>query len=581
MPNPPDQPRELPPGVWEPPPVRRGAEAADELQTHAITTADAHAPRVSKRRAWWFILGLSIVVFGILGGVGWWIYQTVQNSEEVRFAQAKAEYEQGQYGSAESKFRDLAERFPNSEHAEEYRFLQAWSNRCRSLTDADTNLTAALEKLASFIKDHKNDPFMIQYSHDAGQLLLKQAKRFAEQNGSPRNDEPLVTAQHIEQLRRMVEGLGTDALTKADGKQIDEDLNKVRTAVAAWRERQEVLSQLRMRPRESPMAAIKRAQLLLQKKERERPGFRQDDEVQTAMAHLYTAHLASVVYQPHGEEGVPNGGPVRREDEGESLLFAPLLPTAAPGNARKNDPIVLALARGVLYALKQSNGELKWAQRVGIDTTVLPQRVPPSAAIPDERLLVLSADTQTLTALDTHGDSLWEYHVGQPVLGRPVIIDQLAYLAAYDGWVHEIELAQGKLLGRYPLGQRLTCGGTREGVSKRIYFPADDSCIYVLDVQERRCLTILYDGHPSGSLRSEALIIPPEKRAAVPDEPENEGRRAISSSIRGMASMPCNCACSSCPCKMAMRPPWFSKRRRNWPAGRGSSRNTTARNWRC
>jgi len=137
------------------------------------------------------------------------------------------------------------------------------------------------------------------------------------------------------------------------------------------------------------------------------------------------------------------------------------LGTAAPGNARKNDPIVLALARGVLYALKQSNGELKWATRVGIDTTVLPQRVPPSATNPDERLLVLSADTQTLTALDTNGDSLWEYPVGQPVLGRPVLMDQRAYLAAYDGWVHEIELAQGKLLGRYPLGQRLTCGGTR------------------------------------------------------------------------------------------------------------------------
>ena len=98
------------------------------------------------------------------------------------------------------------------------------------------------------------------------------------------------------------------------------------------------------------------------------------------------------------------------------------------------------------------------------------------------------------------------------MLGRPIIIGQRAYLAAYDGWVHEIELSRGQLLGRWRLGQRLTRGGAREGDTSRIYFPADDSCIYVLDVnpQSRRCVTILYDGHRSGSLRSEPVIIPPE-----------------------------------------------------------------------
>ncbi|MGH7168779.1 MAG: hypothetical protein ACRELG_00685, partial [Gemmataceae bacterium] len=157
------------------------------------------------------------------------------------------------------------------------------------------------------------------------------------------------------------------------------------------------------------------------------------------------------------------------------------------------------------------NGEVKWVKRVGIDTTVLPQRVPASQASP-ELLLVLSADAQTLLALSTEGDLQWEYPVGQRVLGRPIIIDQRAYLAAYDGWIHEIELSRGQLLGRWYLGQRLTRGGAREGDSNRIYFPADDSCIYVLDVSPtvRRCVAILEDGHRSGSLRSKPVLIPPE-----------------------------------------------------------------------
>ena len=94
----------------------------------------------------------------------------------------------------------------------------------------------------------------------------------------------------------------------------------------------------------------------------------------------------------------------------------------------------------------------------------------------------MSADTRTLSALNTKGDIEWEYHIGQPVLGRPVIIKQRAYLAAYDGWIHEIELAGGNLIGRYDLGQPLTSGGAHEAGTDRIYFPADDSCVYVLDV---------------------------------------------------------------------------------------------------
>jgi outer membrane protein assembly factor BamB len=503
------QPRELPPGVWEPPPVRRGPDASTEpvAQPAAPAPAEVPPPPRKKRRAWFLIALLILVPVGVVGGVGWLLYQAVHKTEEVRFAEAMTEYEQGKYGSAASQFRDLAERFPASAHNAEYRFLHDWASLCSGLTDTDTNPAAAADKLEAFVKEHPKDPLMARVGHDAGQLVLRLAKTFVERNGSPADEEPLRIADRIDQVRRTVQGIGPDALTKPESAQIDADLGRVRTAVARWRERQEVLRQLRARAGEAPMDAIKRIRLLLEAKDRVQSGFSQDAEIQAALARLYEAHLASIVYQPRGERrSAPPSE--RREDDAPSLLFAPLLPATAPGSAPRNDRIVLALARGVLYALKQSNGELKWATRVGVDTTVLPERVPASPASP-ERLLVLSADAQTLTALDTSGEQLWEYHVGQPVLGRPIVIRQRAYLAAYDGWVHEIELSEGGLIGRYPLGQRLTCGGTREGDSDRIYFPADDSCIYVLDVGEHRAVTILYDGHPSGSLRSEPIIVPP------------------------------------------------------------------------
>jgi outer membrane protein assembly factor BamB len=503
----PEGPRELPPGAWEPPPVRRGAEAVAEVVEEA-PPEEAHTPAVTKRHAWGIIFLLFFGVVGILGGGGVLIYFAVHKSEEARFAEALEEYRQGKYSSAASKLHELAQRFPESEHAPKYRFLEEWAALCSDLTNSDTDLNGNIGKLDSFLKDHKADPYWAEYGQDAGKMLANLSKTFAERNANPRDDSPLAVAKSIEQLRDAVKQLSDDALSKEQAGQIDTELAGVRTAVARWRERQEVLVQLTRKPGELPYDAIKRARLVLERKDQARPGFSQDAEMQAAMTRLYDEHMQSVAYKPRTEPPPPPKAE-RGEDKGRSLLFAPLLPTAAPGAASRNEPIVLALVRGVLYALKQSNGELKWAIRVGVDTTVLPHRVPASA-VSRERLLVLSADAQTLTALDDDGQQLWEYHVGQAVLGRPVIIGQRAYLAAYDGWVHEIELAEGQLLGRYSLGQRLTSGGAREGDSKRIYFPADDSCIYVLDVGEQRCVHILYDGHPSGSLRSEPIVVPPD-----------------------------------------------------------------------
>jgi len=507
-PEAPDQPRELPPGMWEPPPVRRGADGGEkDTQAQEETAASTtHRPRMHKRRAWLAIAVIFLLTFGGLGGGGVWAWLKFHRSEEARSGQARDDYKNDSFKNAEDEYRELAQKFPDSAHAEEYRFLADWCAECRAVSDPDADPAVSVSRLDRFINEHK-DPLKGENGRAAGKLLLKLTKAFTARNANPTDEQLLTAADQIEQLRRTVESLGPDALTKEEAGSIDADVAKVREAVAKARKRREILAELVQRPKEPPMEAIKRSRDLLERMKRELPGIDQDPKAQAALTRLEEAHRAKVVYQPREDAPRPI---VRPEDDAETLVFDSLLSPKWLGKGPEKDPIVLALVRGVLYALKQSNGKVLWAWRVGIDTSVLPQRVPASQASP-ELLLVLSADTQTLVALDIKGDVLWEYPVGQRVLGRPVIIDHRAYLAAYDGWIHEIELSGGQLLGRWYLGQRLTRGGTREGDTSRIYFPADDSCIYVLDVspKERRCVAILEDGHRSGSLRSEPVIIPP------------------------------------------------------------------------
>src|SRR5262249_54052577 len=126
------------------------------------------------------------------------------------------------------------------------------------------------------------------------------------------------------------------------------------------------------------------------------------------------------------------------------------------------DGVVFALARGMLYALAQKDGELLWATRVGIDTTTLPVRLPAGETTP-EIALVLSSDTNVLTARDVRtGRVRWRHDLEAPCLGRPALIGNRAYVPTYDGRVHEIEVVDGQLVGWYKVGQPLTVGCTHQ-----------------------------------------------------------------------------------------------------------------------
>ncbi|HLJ97471.1 MAG TPA: PQQ-binding-like beta-propeller repeat protein, partial [Gemmataceae bacterium] len=144
---------------------------------------------------------------------------------------------------------------------------------------------------------------------------------------------------------------------------------------------------------------------------------------------------------------------------------------------------------------------------VGIDTATLPVLLPAAPPYP-ELLLALSADRHTIMALEPlTGKPAWQHRLSAPSLGRPVIVDRKAYVATYDGYVHEIETALGFVLGHFELGQHLTVGGVRQEGTPLLYFPGDSDYVYVLDMAARKCVAILHTGHPSGSLRSEPIVV--------------------------------------------------------------------------
>jgi outer membrane protein assembly factor BamB len=515
------QPRELPPGAWETPPVQRpgggdswpaaaeeglpGLPAAGPDEAHEAQADELHTPRVSKKHSLLVSALMLLVVFGGLGLGTLFVVKAFWQTEADRARLADEAYRADKFRDAQERYHQLGETYPTSEQAPRYRFLEQLSALRAGMADQGIPTDATLDQVDQFIAEHKQDPQLKEHARDLGASLVKLIDEYVK-IADPETRQPLAVMKRAREVLAHVEEIDPEkeAVTRAEKTKIGSDFASLAQNVARAEHRQQVVQEIQKLARHPSAETIKNVRNLLKREEAGNPEIASRPEVVGAMRTLYAGHLDSVKYDP-GPVKKETAGP--REEVRPSIVFDPRVPGLPVGDP-SDDQVVLALARGVLYALDAGNGRVKWATRVGIDTNTLPTRVPARDPLP-ERILVLSADTRTLTALTTDGVPLWKYQLSDPCLGRPLVVDQRAYLPTYDGLVHEIELAEGHLLGRYNLHQHLTMGGAREGKSKRLYFPADDFCVYVLDVEQHRCEAILYTGHPANSIKSEPIVVPP------------------------------------------------------------------------
>jgi outer membrane protein assembly factor BamB len=507
-----DGPRELPPGAWEAPPIRHPdlVEAKNEpafpdpALFSAVVPHPPHeevVPVVSKHRARRVMVVILVLLLSGLGAGGYLVWDYFKNREGRLAEAARSQFKDQHYREAARQFKELLDQFPNSPNVPEYRFKFDLAD-LRTRLESATDVTATLGQIEQFTKENGKNPLLKENARVLGEPLARLLTGLDEMVRDPKPEVGDLLANlevALRNLQKEVPGL----VSSEEHAKIGQGFARIRDRLAKDRQRNELIERLKaLKPTPQDIQAARR---LVQREAEILPDVSQNPAVLEALNKLYEAHRATVVYKP--ETGYGAGRNARPDVPGTTVVVDPLI-RGVPPEAPANDSIELALARGVLYALSRTNGKVKWLVRVGIDTTALPVRVPATAAS-RERILVLSADTETLTALDSEGNQLWEYRLGAPCLGRPVVVDQLAYLATYKGEVHEIELAGGRLIGRFHLGGRLSVGGARQEGTNLVYFPADEACVYVLDVSEHQCKAILYSGHPSGSLRGEPLVIPP------------------------------------------------------------------------
>jgi hypothetical protein len=505
----------VPKEVEEPPAIRWGAgvEApephmeeqpeVEAIERDSKTYEDEEYIKPRSRWAKWLIFAVLFFSVGGLGVGSYFVWLAQSTKEERLAAEADEDFKRGDFSGAAKSYTTLAKDYPNSEKFELYRFRADMSElRDRLAKTISPTLIEELTHAEQFLQERSTHPLLPEHMSGFGNALVKMLVDFADTSAKePKDDESLKTVARAEPVLKLAKAV---KLPKDDKPvpwaNVDRAFDGLRQSIVRMKERERILVELRSLAKPT-YASILDVENFLKMIEGQYPDVPGSAEVRKIVDDQIAGHLATIKYTDQPEEMKPL--PTERQEP--TLVFDPLLQEYPIPVAR--DELGLVLSRGVLYGVRRSTGTIRWARRVGIDTTTLPVRVPARVGS-QERILVLSSDDPpTLTALDVNGDPLWQHPLQSAALGRPVVVDQRAYLATFEGDVREIELISGKLLGVFKLGQRLTQGGALEKDTSRVYFPADDGCIYVLDVREKKCLKILYTRHAAGSLRGEPILL--------------------------------------------------------------------------
>jgi outer membrane protein assembly factor BamB len=513
---------------WEtPPPVRAaGGDAIppDSRSEESVSPSPLPPPSAAakRRRSLRMAIALGILAAAVVTTAGVFAWSALRETEENLFQAGKALYDEGKFAQASAKFDRLVQDYPDSPRYDEYDLLAALS-RARDDAERNPNISpeTALRGLEYFASHYDQKPAFEAYRSDfthalevvtenlatSASVLLEPLRGIQTlKDRVARATDLLGKAEQAQALAKKYYPKGGLSPRKAGGdgnggpdSRITELVASVRPRIALARKRLDAFALLNtLKP---TGLNIRRAKDLIA-----REGLQDEPPALDVLERLREQFFASIAYSQEKEAVAPEK-PANLASASR-LMIVPSV-TASPQLPQANAEVVFALARGMLYALAGTDGNLLWAAHIGIDASALPLRVPDQEGARDI-VLVMSSDKDELTARDVKaGRELWHQKLNSPCLARPFLIGYRVYVPTYAGDLYEINANTGSLEGSFHLGMPLTVGGSHQEGSDLIYLPADSLYVYVLDVAQHKCVGILETDHPSGSIRNEPLIVKP------------------------------------------------------------------------
>jgi outer membrane protein assembly factor BamB len=478
---------------------------------HAVTDAIEHveqaeqsAPAVSTRRKrrrytgqrWdsplMLVGGGSLVLLLIVGAALW--FWLARGTADEAYKLADDEYRAENYAQAAGKFQSFAHDYPDNEKAslalvraalsqilaevskknwhQAYQTLRAELPRIESearpeLASILPNIMRGFAELAEQADDLKTAEQQFQHAQDT----LREINNSSYLPTRFRTDlQPRLDS--IDAILKTVERrINRDKDLESRLREIDSAIEQVNTA-AAFTIHRELLRQY---PELEARPELRQAVERIVMKDRER--VTSADQVPTPAAddHPRSAR-ASVVLASRRGSSIPLS-------DGTTLFM---------------------LARGSVYGIRASNGEVLWRRCVGFDTTVAP--VPLSQEAAADVLVVDSRHHELMRLNGASGQLVWRLTCPGPI-AQPVLDKNLALVscdAGATGVMLAVDVDTGNVVRSAKFPMPLNSPVARDPQGPAIYQPGTHSSVFVLDAETFTCRDAIYLGHGSGS-----IVVPP------------------------------------------------------------------------
>ncbi len=434
-----------------------------------------------------------LFVLAMLALTAAWLFIDVAKleTEEKKRNYAQEQLSEKNFLLASVKFEELASLHPQSAWYQEYLFLEKIASQRNGLESESHNPSETFEKLRTKpLTTSEHSPFAwIQYLGLMQALLEKSIA------------EPALldwVEVEVNNVKKKTPGDEAGAVLAL----IAEKRSILAKQKLEEQEKASFLAQLKQLEALPAHTAFQSIQYFMEQELLRNPKSNNISDCKVALETAKTRHLHSIVYEKNNlqEKQSPSSQKILQgwkyyQHPEQFLRIANWTPEL-------QSPI-LALNHGILYALDRTRGNVLWIKRLGVDVESTPLEFSNNKST-DASLITLEDNGTSLSALDKSGSTLWKTSLGGTCLAGITLWHNTALIPCLEGFLVEVELAGGNILGRWNLGQALLHPLFIPHDSNAGFIPADPGHILCLDLATKKCTGIIASNHALG-----ALIFPP------------------------------------------------------------------------
>ena len=449
------------------------------------------APKNSSIAPLLIVSGLFVLAMLALAAAWLFIDVAKLETEEKKRNYAQEQLSEKNFLLASVKFEELASLHPQSAWHQEYLFLEKIASQRNGLESESHNPSETFEKLRTKpLTTSEHSPFAwLQYLGLMQSLLEKSIS------------EPTLldwVEVEVNNVKKKTSGDEAGLVLAL----IAEKRSIIAKQKLEEQEKASFLAQLKQLEALPAHSAFQSIQYFMEQELLRNPKSNNIPDCKVALETAKTRHLNSIVYEKNNlqEKQSPSS---QRLLQGWKYFQHPEQALRIANWTPELQSPILALNHGILYALDRTRGNVIWIKRLGVDVESPPLEFSNNQST-DASLIILEDNGISLSALDKSGSTLWKTSLGGTCLAGITLWHNTALIPCLEGFLVEVELAGGNILGRWNLGQALLHSLCVPHDSNAGFIPADPGHVLCLDLATKKCTGIIASNHAFG-----ALIFPP------------------------------------------------------------------------